>query len=494
MVAERGIAPRSRRTWPERIVLAVGVVLVVVCTGAAVGVAWGEWKFGQVKTTSLDLPDVAAGDPANFLVVGSDSRDNLDSKSPNAGAFLDGESAGRRSDTILIVRIDPKSKSARMLSLPRDLWVPIAGQDGAQRINAAYAKGEQVLADTIQQYLGIPINHYVEVDFDGFQQLVNAVGGVPIYFDRAMKDENSGLDVLHPGCVTLDGASALAFARSRHLQYMLDGVYHTDPTGDLGRITRQQKLIKLAISRAVSQGLSNPLTLRRLVDVGVQNITIDKGLSAYDLLQLGRRFADFDSKKLQTYTLPVHPFRTNGGAAVVALDEDWAWPILAQFRPDGATQGGSVRSGPLEERDVHVRVLNGASIDKRATNVAGALEAAGFGISDIGDAEDIGASDVAHSELLYAPDARSDAVLVGQHLRTGATLKEDDHLDAGEVVLLVGHDFTAVTAARQKTVPGEPPSTTEPSTTTTTTRPAPPSTTKPVGRSPEDPPRGVSCG
>src|ERR1700760_485163 len=109
MVAERGNAPRPRRTWPERIVLGVGVVLVVVCVGTAVGVAWGEWKFGQVKTTDLDLPDVAAGDPANFLVVGSDSRENLDSSSPNAGAFLDGTSAGRRSDTILIVRIDPKS-------------------------------------------------------------------------------------------------------------------------------------------------------------------------------------------------------------------------------------------------------------------------------------------------------------------------------------------------------------------------------------------------
>ena len=88
-----------------------------------------------------------------------------------------------------------------MLSLPRDLWVPIAGEDGAQRINAAYAEGEQVLADTIQQFLGIPVHHYVEVDFAGFQQMVTAVDGVPVYFERAMKDENSGLDVLHPGCV-----------------------------------------------------------------------------------------------------------------------------------------------------------------------------------------------------------------------------------------------------------------------------------------------------
>jgi LCP family protein required for cell wall assembly len=493
MVAERGIAPRPRRTWPERLLLALGVVLVVGIAGTAVGVAYGVWKFGQVETYDIDLPDVASGDPANFLVVGSDSRENIANGDPNSGAFLEGESAGRRSDTILVVRVDPERESATMLSLPRDLWVPIAGRDTAQRINAAYADGEQVLADTIQQYLGIPINHYVEVDFAGFQQMVSAVDGVPVYFERAMKDTNSGLDVLHPGCVTLDGPSALAFARSRHLEYMLDGVYHTDPTGDLGRITRQQHLIRNAISRAVSKGLTNPLTLKRLVDVGVSNIGIDDELTPVELLQLGRRFARFDSNELTTYTLPVTDFITDGGAKVLALDQAAADPILDVFRPAGFERE-TVDEGPLHEPDVSVRVLNGASVEKRATNVAGALERAGFGISQIGDVEDIGRADVDHSEIRYAPGEQEAAELLGRHLSAGASLVEDTEVDAGTIVLVAGRDFTTVTAGAMAAVPGEPPTTAAPSTTTTTTPPTTPTTAAPIGRSPEDPPPGVSCG
>src|SRR5215212_1260310 len=103
MVAERGTAPRSRRTWSERGLLALGVVLVVACVGTAAGVAYGAWKFGQVDKYDIDLPDVASGEPANFLVVGSDILDAIVPADPNAGAFLDGASAGRRSDTILIV-------------------------------------------------------------------------------------------------------------------------------------------------------------------------------------------------------------------------------------------------------------------------------------------------------------------------------------------------------------------------------------------------------
>ena len=155
--------------------------------------------------------------------------------------------------------------------------------------------------------------------------------------------------MLHPGCVTLDGPSALAFARSRHLEYMLDGVYRTDPTGDLGRITRQQLLIRNAISRAVSKGLTNPLTLKRLVDVGVSNIGIDDELSAVELLQLGRRFAKFDSKELVTYTLPVTDFVTDGGAKVLAARRGGR-RTGARPLPAGRVRAGAGRRRPARAR------------------------------------------------------------------------------------------------------------------------------------------------
>ena len=158
MVAERGTAPRSRRTWPERLLLALGVVLVVGFAGTAVGVAYGAWRFGQVETYDIDLPDVAAGDPANFLIVGSDSRESHRRRRPQR------RGVPRRRLGRAPLRHDPdrprrpeEGSRRPCCRCPRDLWVPIAGQDGAQRINAAYAEGEQVLADTIQQYLGIPV-------------------------------------------------------------------------------------------------------------------------------------------------------------------------------------------------------------------------------------------------------------------------------------------------------------------------------------------------
>lgn len=497
MAAVHTTAPRPGRTGPERLVVVLGIILTIGSLSAAVGAAYFGWTFAKVQKYDIALPEVATGQPANYLVVGSDSRDVVAANDPNAGAFRDGESGGRRSDTIMIVRVDPKRESATVLSLPRDLWVPIAGRDEQQRINAAYGMGKQVLADTIQQYLGIPVNHYVEVDFRGFQGLVNAIGGVPMYFERAMKDENSGLDVLHPGCVTLDGAAGLAFARSRHLEYMQNGVWRTDPTGDLGRITRQQLFIRKAIGRAVSKGITNPITMKRLVDVGVQNVGIDAALSPAGLLDLGRRFARFNSNDLLTYTLPVSPYTTDGGAQVLKLRERAAVATLDLFR---ARKGGVPGGAPalpttVREPDVAVRVLNGSGVALRAANAAAAMVRAGFGIAGTGNASDVGAARVDRTEVRYAPDALAGAALVGRHLRAGAVLVADPALGSGQVTLVVGRDFTKVTARALPAIPGSGDDTgpTVTTSTTPTTR-ATTTTTAPVGRTPGEVPPGVSCG
>ncbi len=450
--SERESASRSRRTWPQRLVLIFGVLAVMGCLGGSFGVAYFGYKYDKVTKYGLALPAADPGGPTNFLVVGSDSRAAVAKNDPNSGAFLDGTASGKRSDTILIVRVDPRTRTATMLSLPRDLWVPIAGTHEMQRINAAYGLGQQVLADTIQQYLGIPINHYVEIDFRGFQGLVNAIGGVPMYFERAMRDANSGLDVEHPGCVTLDGSQALAFARSRHLQYILHGVWQTDPTGDLGRITRQQLFVKRAISRAVSKGLTNPVTLDNLVNIGVSNVGIDGGLSPKDLVSLGRRFATFPASQLATYTVPVTPFTTPAGADVLQLDSLASVPTLDLFRTQkGFVPGGG--AGASSEASVPIEVLNGSGLDKRAANVAGALEGAGFTISSTGDASLIGPETVARTEIRYADGDQLAALQLQSHLMAGATLVEDSAVPSGTLLLVVGTDFTKVSAS---VVPSRP--------------------------------------
>ena len=132
----------------------------------------------------------------NYLLVGSDTREGADPNSADFGAIgNEGAAPGRRSDTIMVLRFDPKTGAAAILSIPRDLWVPIAGTGESNRINSAYTKGNDVLIETVEQNLGIPINHFIDVDFYGFKDLVDALGGVTVYFDLPTRDKNTGLRI-----------------------------------------------------------------------------------------------------------------------------------------------------------------------------------------------------------------------------------------------------------------------------------------------------------
>ena len=224
----------------------------------------------------------------------------------------------------MIMRVDPTNDTVNMMSLPRDLWVPIAGTGESQRINTAYSAddGPQRLIDTIQQDFGIPINHYIEIDFQGFQGVVDAIGGVPMYFDTPMRDSNSGLNITAAGCTTLDGEQALGFARSRHLEYKdAKGKWRDDPTGDLGRITRQQVFMRKVIDRA--EGKATSLDLRGtndLINAVVKNITVDTSFGLDTMLALAKEFKAFSGDQMVSHTLPTTPWTTNGGAEVLKLD------------------------------------------------------------------------------------------------------------------------------------------------------------------------------
>jgi LCP family protein required for cell wall assembly len=268
------------RTWPQRLLVLTGCLIVIVSVGTASVAAYLGIRYGQIdRIDDIDL-DARAGDAANYLLVGTDSREGLDPNDPDAGGFL-GDSGCDCTDTIMVLRVDPKEKQAYLLSFPRDLYLPIAGTGDKARINTAHAHGEQTLIDTITENFGIPINHYVEIDFVGFEQLVDAVGGVPLWFDAPVRDRHTGLDVPQSGCVELDGEQARKFVRSRYLEYQdEDGDWDSDPTADLGRITRQQVFVRRAVAKAVNEGLSNPITLNDLVSAGVANVSLDEHLDA----------------------------------------------------------------------------------------------------------------------------------------------------------------------------------------------------------------------
>ena len=249
-----------------------------------------------------------------------------------------GRAGAGKSDTIMILRIDPRERGAKLLSLPRDLWVPIAGTGHSRKINAAVEiGGAPLLIRTIDQNFGIDIHHYVQVDFAAFRGLVEAIDGVPIYFPYRARDREIGLDIRRTGCVTLDPVQALAFVRSRTYEQLIDGEWEVDlRLPDIGRIGRQQAFIRKALSRASERGARNPGTLDRLIDVGLDGITVDQELTAGDLFDLGRRFRSFDPENLETYSLDaaVTP-DVVGDADILRLDERTAAPIFDLFRDPG---------------------------------------------------------------------------------------------------------------------------------------------------------------
>lgn len=311
---------RLRRTWPQRLLLGFNVLVIVACLGTALGLRYAYGKLDQVARVPLPSgvlattpTTVTRGQPApeNFLVYGTDNRECIDPASPWAKAFLSGYQGGdsQRTDTIMVLRADPANEQVAILSFPRDLYVPLAGTNGRKgRINEAIDGGPERLIRTITENFFVPIQHFVEVDFCAFKNLVDAMGGIGVPFAYPARDTRTGLGVvvpIGPGCHVMSGDEALAYARSRHYEYLdpRRNRWREDPSSDLGRIKRQQDLVKRLIQKAIDRGARNPVTLNRLVDAGLANVVIDTELTAQDVLDLGNAMRSLDPQTVQTYTI-----------------------------------------------------------------------------------------------------------------------------------------------------------------------------------------------
>ena len=491
MVSAQHYRRAPSRSWPQRLFIASGIVVTMCCVLAATAVGYVFWKTGRFQRADVKLDPVAGGmAPRNYLVIGSDSRANIDPSDPDASAFIGGGDAptGQRSDTILLVRVDPVAADAKILSFPRDLWVPIAGTNHSAKINSAYGQGRQALIDTIRQDFDVEVNNYIEVDFSGFKGLVDAVGGVPLWFDTAMRDDNTGLDVENPGCIKLDGEQALAFARSRHLEYKdARGNWQEDPTADLGRITRQQIFVRKAMSQALSLGIAtNPVSFYKLLDTATNSVTIDKSIDRGDMYTLMQQFRDYKPEDMKTYSLPVTNGASSDGQSILNLKTNEAQPLLNIFR--GADPG------PVLESDVTVDVDTARTGTLHAKDVQSALDAVGFVGGKLANAPE---PLPAQTTILYAPGSELAADLVSRHLTTqGALLQADDSLAPNRVVLIAGQDFTTVQQLPRAATTINTTTTVPASGASATTSPPPTSpstTTTVIGVTPGTPPDGVSC-
>lgn len=356
----------------------------------------------------------------NVLIVGSDSRDGF---TPEQLAQIGTEVVeGRRTDTIFLLSVN--GGRAAMLSFPRDLFVTACdGQEG--RINAAYARlGPSCLVQTVSGFTGINIDHYVEVNLFGFVNIVDAVGGVPIFLEEPLVDPFANLD-LAPGCHVLDGVQAIGFVRSR----MIDS--------DLGRIARQQRFLRELAEEVVSPStVVNIPRLFRVAGSSGRSLVADEGLGLLDLAQLARAARGLAGAGLATYTVPANAANI-GGAAVLVPDPGPAEALYASFRDGSILQlPPAPEVATIQPGDVPVRVLNGAGVEGLAAQASQFLTARGFAVSAVGNSEPVPSTVVQHG-----PGLEAAAQLVADQV-PGATVAETEGIDDVALVIGPGVDFS----------------------------------------------------
>lgn len=438
-------AGRWRRAWRHRSVKLAAVLVALLLVASIAGGGWLAWRYGQVSRLDIDTLDGGAGggsaEPRNFLLVGSDSRAFVDGDADVAAYGTEDEVGPPHADTILLVRTFPELGRVAMISFPRDLWLPIAGTDQEDRINAAVQGGADRLVATISENFGIPVHHYAQIDFRGFKGLVNAIDGVRIPFPAPVRDYDrelgrtlTGLDIPEPGCVTLDGDQALAYVRSRHYEQLVEGEWQPDPAGDLNRIQRQQDFIRRTFHQALSKGLLDPRRVDRLLTVAIDNVTLDQALGLRDLIDLAGQFRSLTPDSLQTYALPATPGTTAGGAQVLYLDVAAAQPVLDVFR------GRSVEPERLSASSVRVRVLNASGRSGEVRLAAYRLAAAGFAVPGVGTLP----VRLDATRIRYGAGQEQAAELVAATLAPRPELVADPTIQGVDVVLDIGRDWQRV--------------------------------------------------
>ncbi|MFD4914945.1 LCP family protein [Streptomyces virginiae] len=335
---------RSRRRHPSRRRRAARTLLVCGCALVALagGGAWYLYRdlaAGIGSSKALEGAERSKFGDSNILLMGLDSRrDQNGEKLPaevldklHAGSS---DIGGYNANTLILLHVPGDGSQAKAFSVPRDDFVDIPGQgkdkikkayglakekkqeqlaargaeDGRQREQAGREAGRAAQIETVRNFLGVPIDHFAELNLAGFHHLADALGGVPVCLNKAVKDTYSGAD-FPAGPQTLDGGQSLAFVRQRH---GLDG-------GDLDRTRRQQAFLAGAAKKLNSAGtFTDPAKLIKLIDVAKQDVVTDEG---WDLSAFLKQAKNLSGEKVRFTTLPVERFGRNHGEDINVVDD-----------------------------------------------------------------------------------------------------------------------------------------------------------------------------
>jgi polyisoprenyl-teichoic acid--peptidoglycan teichoic acid transferase len=344
----------------------------------------------------------------------------------------DEDPATTRTDTMMLLTLDPRSNTAGMMSIPRDLYVPLPDR-GLDRINAAHVYGGAEYAMRAVEYnLGTPVNHYVRVNFNALTSIIDLLGGVEVYNERDIDDplypdNNYGYEPfkLKAGWHTLDGATALKYARTRH------------GDSDFYRIRRQQQVImalreKFLGSDAITKVLPNLPAIVQTLDASVAT-----DLSNVELVQLILLAKDIPKERIARVAIDetaISPFTTpNGGQVVVPirerlaeLKETWLNPVAAADKPETGT----------------VVIQNGTQTRGLAARAQTLLAGKGYTIAGIGDAPETAAKTVVVDKTGKRQLAAKLALDLG--LKNVVVIVSPEPGSPADIVLVLGDDFAAL--------------------------------------------------
>ena len=463
--------PPPRRRRAARVLSWIAVVTSVAVLATA-GAGWALLNFydGKIsRITGLDLGDDRPADlprdAQNILIVGSDSRGALEAGQGSQGTG-DEFVTGQRADTVILAHLYGDADQAELVSFPRDSWVTIPAHTDPtsgelveareSKLNSAlFEGGPALLIDTIEQLSGLHVDHYMQIDFDGFQAVVNKLDGVEVCLPEAAKEKDSGID-LPAGRSVIQGDQALAFVRQRK------GL----PNGDIDRIRRQQQFIGAIVRKVLSPGtLLNPVRLNGVITVATESLDVDEGTSIDDLQRFALRMRGFDAGGVVFTTIPIADINgVRRRQSVVLLDEVNGTELFSRIRRDVAP---GVPDAPTDAVDpaetiivapssVRVKVYNGAGVTGLGRRAAGELEEVGFLL--VGGPEDRGSTATA-TVVLHGPDRADSARTVAAAI-PGATIELDASL-AGTVEVVVGSSYAGaqpVSVGADPEQPAVPPS------------------------------------
>ncbi len=450
-----------RRGWRRPLgITAIALAVIVVLGSGVLYTRYLHYDHNLTKAAGVLKPGgaEATGGAENVLLVGSDDRQGEGDSFAQAPKGQE-QIYGHRSDTVILAHLAKGHQKATLVSLPRDSWVTIPAYTDSKgvshpahedKLNAAFSLGgAPLLVDTVQELTGVHVDHYVEIDFAGFQNMVNALGGVDVCLTKPAHDVNTGIN-LAAGNHHLNGVEALAFVRQRYGLAL----------GDIDRIKRQQAFLASMMRKVESAGtLANPLKLNAFIDAVTKSVTVDSGTSAADLGKLALKLKGLSTGNVVLTTLPLSGFAKKGTQDVDIVDEAKAKALFDSLMHEESPAGAPSSATPaVPPSPVHVAVFNGAGINGLAARASSDLSKLGFVIDGTPGNRGTGAT---ATVVNYAPSQAAAAQTLAAAV-PGATLHEDAGL-GGTLELVLGSSYHGVAGA----APSGAPSTATPANATT---------------------------